>query len=148
MAEGKKVRLVNIGCTGMLPCLAVFLMGIRTVNVDRTMRHVGEVLIWLVLLLGVICVFGVFIWKLRRNLTESGKSQSSSPGLTLDDVHRLKSDGAMTNTEFHVVREIIVGQSMAEMLKSGTPSVQNMSEPSAEADTEIINNESTEDDNE
>lgn len=81
-------------------------------------RPVGDVLPWLILLVGLIIVGGVAIYFFRRWMWHD--SRSSTAGFTLQDLRDLHARGELTDEEFNAAKAAMIGR-LAEPAKSQEP---------------------------
>jgi hypothetical protein len=68
----------------------------------------GQVIPWLVALLGVVVVGGVGIWIIRRTLKQD--SGGGVGGFTLQDLRGMKASGELSDEEFERARDAIIGR--------------------------------------
>ena len=68
----------------------------------------GQVIPWLVALLGVVVIGGVGIWIVRRMLKHD--SGGGAGGFTLQDLREMKASGELNDEEFERARDAIIGR--------------------------------------
>ena len=68
----------------------------------------GQVLPWLIMLLGVVVVGGAGIYFVRR-LLQSGSS-ASDESFTLHELRQMREAGRLTDEEFERARALIIGR--------------------------------------
>jgi hypothetical protein len=87
---------------------AVFVLGLAVLpSSDQSGKLFGEILPWLLVLIGVVMAGGVLIMFIRRRLQDS--SSSSSPGFTLQDLRNLHARGELTDDEFERAKTQMIG---------------------------------------
>lgn len=87
---------------------AVFVLGLAALpSSDQSGKLFGEILPWLLVLIGVVIAGGVLIMFIRRRLQDD--LASSSPGFTLQDLRNLHARGELTNDEFERAKTQMIG---------------------------------------
>jgi uncharacterized membrane protein len=82
-------------------------------------RAFGEMLPWLLLLVGVVIVGGVLIYYVRKWM--AGDSTTPAEGFTLQDLRDLHARGELTDEEYQNARTAMIGRvkSTAQSVKLG-----------------------------
>jgi hypothetical protein len=87
---------------------AVFVHGLAALpSSDQSSKLFGEILPWLLVLIGVVIAGGVLIMFIRKRLQDD--SSSSSPGFTLQDLRQLHSRGELTDEEYERAKIQMIG---------------------------------------
>ena len=92
----------------------------------------GEILPWLLLLLGAVIVGGIFIYIARR-MTQGGED-ASNVGFTLHDLRELHARGELTDEEFERAR--------AQMIAKVKSAADNDDAESADDDAHVAGEDS------
>ena len=68
----------------------------------------GQLLPWLLALLGVVVIGGAGIWAVRRMLKQD--SGGGAGGFTLQELRDLKASGQFSDEEFERARDVMIGR--------------------------------------
>jgi len=74
---------------------------------DKSSRLLGEILPWLILLVGVVLAGGVAIYFIRRSLKDS---QSHAEAFTLQDLRDMHAAGELSDEEFERAKAQMIGR--------------------------------------
>ena len=74
---------------------------------DKSSRLLGEIMPWLILLVGVVLAGAVLIYFIRRSLKEGAKP---SEGFTLQDLRDMHAAGELTDEEFERAKAMMIGR--------------------------------------
>ena len=77
--------------------------------VDKSTRLPGDVLPWLILLIGLILIGGAVIYFVRRWLYQDSSS-AHDVGFTLQDLRDLHTRGELTDEEFQLAKTRMIGR--------------------------------------
>ncbi len=68
----------------------------------------GQLLPWLLALLGVVVIGGAGIWAVRRSLNK--QSADGASGFTLQDLRDMKASGQLDELQFERARDAMIGR--------------------------------------
>ena len=92
----------------------------QAASTDKSSRLFGQVLPWLLVLLGVIVVGGVIILLARRYLHNGGASEGG--GFTLHDLRQMHAGGEISDDEFERAKAQMIGRLKSNAAPASTNS--------------------------
>jgi hypothetical protein len=88
-------------------------MQVASLPLAQSQRGMGEVLLWLLVLIGLVVVAAMLVLYLRK--WYSSPDSTPSAGFTLGDIRQLHRDGQMTDEEFERAKALILGQTRRQL---------------------------------
>lgn len=89
-----------------MPCINIMWLAYQPA--DKSSRLFGDVLPWLLVLIGVVLIGSIAIYFIRRWLRGGGPS--APQGFTLEDLRQLHAGGELTDEEFERAKATMIGR--------------------------------------